>query len=74
MEGKRRECCWNGDKLSLENAAKLKLAHDHVKLELHFPQTGNVPILHLRPSQLLMEPDQNHKAHLSANSKDGLWR
>lgn len=59
---------------SLENAAKLKLAHDYVKLELPFPQTGNVPILHLRPLQLLMELKQHQKAHLSANNEDILWR
>lgn len=56
---------------SLKNTAKLKLAHDHVKLELPFPQTGNLQILHL---QLLIELNQHKKAHLSANNEDILWR
>lgn len=68
------ECCWSRDKPSLENPAKLKLAQDHVKLELPFPQTGNVLNLHLRTLQLLMELNQHQKAHLSANNEDILWR
>lgn len=59
---REREQIWNRDKPSLENAAKLKLANDHVELELPFPQTGDGVILPLHQLQLVMELDQHQNA------------